>query len=827
MKIKLTALCLSLLAVGTAGAQTTDSLLKYHYRSLVAHADLSFNTPAPSTHDGLPIGNGRMGTLVWTTPAALHYQINDVDLFCNDKNTQASPKGHTDYSSGCGYVDINLVDFGNDVFSGAKFNQHLSVYEGLETADGDGVKTRSLAWTDGDVIATEVDDHRSHPGAINIDLRMLRYAQLFTGQPSPSPVGLHGAEIRTGDHVATSRLDIRDGKILLTQEFTEGKFYSASAIAIAVVGRESKASYYNELTVRLSAEPGQGKLIILTSAAVSYNRSENVGDLAMKQLAAAQGKSFDDLLQDNRKWWGNFWSKGFIHLHSADGVADNVEKYYTYYLYLMGSCSRGTYMPRWCGMVWSTDGDLRQWGSMYWWHNEGSNFEGFTPANRPELMTCVFNTYSTFLDSYAHAAQQQWGSQGIWIPETGWFDGLEDLPDNIAAEMRDLYLVKKPWSERSKEFDDYAQNKNGLNSRWNYRYTPDKKGPLAWTSHVMSTTAKIAYLYWLHYAYWPDQEWLRTNAYPMIKGTAEFYRNFPNLSKDDNGKYQIRHVNNLEEQPWGSTNTPEELLAMRVMLPIAIHASEILNVDADLRPKWKEISDNLPPIPPAPQPGEYYDLCTPVSDDTALFNSLKASYTGIGSRKGGDGGNLGILSREPVIAANLGMGEIIKTVVPGQMHSTPETNAPTSGRDRGQLRNRMVIGEGPGTIEFEHLGNAAHALQSALLQSVPPSVEKEPVNTVFPAWPKGWDAQFTLAARGAFLISASVQNDQIEFVEIQSEKGGQCLLQNPWPDKDDTVYRNGKAAEGVSGKLLSLSTTTGEHLVLVPKGKVPVSKTLR
>ena len=55
----------------------------------------------------------------------------------------------------------------------------------------------------------------------------------------------------------------------------------------------------------------------------------------------------------------------------------------------------------------------------------------------------------------------------------------------------------------------------------------------------------------------------------------------------------------------------------------------------------------------------------------------------------------------------------------------------------------MLFGEGPGAIEFEHLGNAAHALQNALLQSVPPSVEKEPINTVFPAWPKGWDAQFT------------------------------------------------------------------------------------
>ncbi len=88
---------------------------------------------------------------------------------------------------------------------------------------------------------------------------MLRYAQNFTGRPGPSPIGPHGAEIWTGDHRAVSRLDIRDGKILLTQEFTEGSFYSASAVAIDVVGRESKASYYNELTVRLSAAavPGQ------------------------------------------------------------------------------------------------------------------------------------------------------------------------------------------------------------------------------------------------------------------------------------------------------------------------------------------------------------------------------------------------------------------------------------------------------------------------------------------------------------------------------------------------------------------------------------------
>jgi alpha-L-fucosidase 2 len=47
------------------------------------------------------------------------------------------------------------------------------------------------------------------------------------------------------------------------------------------------------------------------------------------------------------------------------------------------------------------------------------------------------------LGSFANAARQQWGSQGIWIPETSYFDGLEDLPDGVAEEMRKLYLGPK------------------------------------------------------------------------------------------------------------------------------------------------------------------------------------------------------------------------------------------------------------------------------------------------------------------------------------------------------------------------------------------------
>ncbi len=40
--------------------------------------------------------------------------------------------------------------------------------------------------------------------------------------------------------------------------------------------------------------------------------------------------------------------------------------------------------------------------------------------------------YSGMYDNCATAARQQWGSQGMYIPETTYFDGLEKLPDEIA-----------------------------------------------------------------------------------------------------------------------------------------------------------------------------------------------------------------------------------------------------------------------------------------------------------------------------------------------------------------------------------------------------------
>ena len=48
------------------------------YRRLISRADLVYDKPVPRSEEGMPVGNGRMGSLVWTTPGELRLQINRV-----------------------------------------------------------------------------------------------------------------------------------------------------------------------------------------------------------------------------------------------------------------------------------------------------------------------------------------------------------------------------------------------------------------------------------------------------------------------------------------------------------------------------------------------------------------------------------------------------------------------------------------------------------------------------------------------------------------------------------------------------------------------------
>ncbi len=87
----------------------------------------------------------------------------------------------------------------------------------------------------------------------------------------------------------------------------------------------------------------------------------------------------------------------------------------------------------------------------------------------------------------------------------------------------------------------------------------------------------------------------------MLRGAAEFYRNFPNVEKGADGKYHIHGVNS-NESVWGARDTDEDMSAMRGIFGALLRAAEILNADADMRPVWSEFLRNLAPLPDSSNP---------------------------------------------------------------------------------------------------------------------------------------------------------------------------------------------------------------------------------
>jgi hypothetical protein len=131
------------------------------------------------------------------------------------------------------------------------------------------------------------------------------------------------------------------------------------------------------------------------------------------------------------------------------------------------------------------------------------------------------------------------------------------------------------------------------------------------------------------------------------------------------------------------------------------------------------------------------------------------------------------------------------------------------------LPNGMSLFEGPTAPSVEHLGLLTTTLQDALMQSVAARPGEREIIRVFPAWPQAWDASFRLLARGGFLVSSEIQHGKVAFVEIESRRGEECRLRNPWGgtcavsevDGPDRMYAD---------ELLRFETTAGKRYRVSP-----------
>ena len=127
--------------------------------------------------------------------------------------------------------------------------------------------------------------------------------------------------------------------------------------------------------------------------------------------------------------------------------------------------------------------------------------------------------------------------------------------------------------------------------------------------------AWLAQHYWWHYEFSGDKEFLRSRAYPFIKGVAQFYEDYliPDPRPDSRFKGMLVPVPSYSPENYftggiqpvslciAATN---DLQLIYDVMSHAIKASEILGTDMEKRNKWKNILAQIPPM----QIGRYGQL---------------------------------------------------------------------------------------------------------------------------------------------------------------------------------------------------------------------------
>ncbi|KPK84216.1 MAG: hypothetical protein AMJ81_06230 [Phycisphaerae bacterium SM23_33] len=313
-------------------------------------------------------------------------------------------------------------------------------------------------------------------------------------------------------------------------------------------------------------------------------------------------------------------------------------------------------------------------------------------------------------------------------------------------------------------------------------------------------TAWCAQLFWWGYQYTGDAAFLRDSAYPFMREAAKFYRAY--AIKGDDGKYHIFPSTPPEQSPWWATDPGIDIALIRALMKAVIEASGLLGLDADLRPGWRDLLDNLAEIP---SNGQVLLDHRDAAPDCRLGHTalLCAVYTageiGLGSPR--EAQELAVRTLRAIpqrtsravadypfdiatwnddccwpnligYAARLGLAEQARDFLYDYgifQHLKPNGlfafDCPVNDRQR------LTRWGMPDSSEA-----MTAAVSEMLLQSY------DGVIRIAPAAPAEWDAKFErFLAVGAFEVDAEIAAGRVRTLSLRSLKGNPCRLVNPCP----------------------------------------------
>ena len=518
--------------------------------------------------------------------------------------------------------------------------------------------------------------------------------------------------------------------------------------------------------------------IIIAAAIVTSEESKAPLDEARRRIADLTLQRIDTLRQAHRQWWREFWSKSFVEI--GDPL---IEKFYYGSQYLMACCSRNQQFPpslfgNWItmdGPAWQADYHLNYNHQAPWW--------GVFSSNHPELADPYDTPILEYLPIAKANARKYLKVRGVYYDVGVGPKALETafMPDghSIPGEGNRMFLGQK------------------------------------------SNAAFAAANMFMRFYHTYDLEYAR-RVYPFLIEVANFWEDYLKLEQ---GRYVITGDALGEVGDGGSDkNNCLSLGLVRMFFKGMLDVSAELGVDAGRRGKWQDILAHLSDFP------------------TAVVDGVRRVQ---GAEAGPSAGRVGP-NREasrvefmgmvwPSCVVGLESEPALLKMLQDDANGWPEREwinhfngfsqtfpgAVRVGHDPrdilAKLRQQLTVGSFPNLMVFcggggiENCSAVPATINEMLLQS------HEGVMRLFPVWPREQPARFgRLRTWGAFLVSSELRDGEVKSVLIESKKGRECTLQNPWPGRELALQRNGQPAEKLAGQRVRFKTSAGERIAIQP-----------
>lgn len=720
-----------------AKAVPPDSLL-----STLQASGLHFRQIPKSWDEGLPLGNGMLGALIWEKNGRLRFALDRADLWDlrpipQLQGPEFSFQWVLDHVQRGDYRPVQeMFDVPYDreatptKLPGAALEFTVPV--------GDAVQSADIRLADAKAVVTWKN---------GLQLETFVHATLPQGwfRFSNAPPGLSPSIVPPA-YVA-SQSDSTEGI-----SGPEGNDLRRLGYPPPLVSKGADSAVYTQhcaggMTYRVRVH---WKNVDTTTVVGVWTISTTVPYLldpaSVPSLPDPDGSAYAGALRSHAQWWDRFWSR------SSLSVPDSILQHQWYLeQYKFGSTARRGAPPISLQAVWTADnGRLPPWKGDF--HND-------------------LNTQLSYWPCYSANHLEE---------GTGFLDWL---------------WLCKPASER---YTRTFYGTSGLNVPGVATLTGDPMG--GWIQYAFSPTVScwLAQHFYLHWRFSMDTVFLRTRAYPWLSGVAQHLDELAVRHPDGMCQLPLSsspEINDNRIDAWFRSMTNYDLALVHWLFEKATELARVLGEHEEAK-RWEQIRTEWPDLateatssallvaPGVPlaeshrhfshlmaiHPLGLLDWQRSEDDQKIIAASLAAlEHTGPSLWCGYSYawlGNMWARARNGAKAA-----EALRTFatcfcLPNSFHA----NGDQSGTGKSTFTYR------PFTLE----GNFAFAagLQEMLLQSHNGTIH------LFPAVPPAWAAaSFSgFRAEGAFLVSAARVGGVVDSVRIVAERGGTLRLVNPFPD---------------------------------------------